>query len=120
MLGLVHEALLGAAVDGLVLACMLHQYMRYMWLVLWVLLTTADLVVERLGVGLAGVGLSASGDLVGAAGEGLLGLVEGGLGGVGGLDGVVSMKWRRSVGMEGDEPSSPQPWCGNLCGMLRT
>jgi hypothetical protein len=50
-----------------------------------VLRTTTDFVVERLGVGLAGVGLSASGDLVGAAGDRLLGLVEGGLGGVGGL-----------------------------------
>jgi hypothetical protein len=117
MLGLVHEALLGAAVDGLVFACMLHQYMRYMWLVLWVLLTTADLVVERLGVGLAGVGLSASGDLVGAAGEGLLGLVEGGLGRVGGL-GVVLV----DVGEQSQVyvPSSHQPWCESLCGMLRT
>jgi hypothetical protein len=101
VLGLVHEALLGATVDSLVLGA-------------------AELVMDLLGVGLARVGLGTASDLVGSAGEGLLGLVEGGLGGVGGLDGVVSMKWRRSGGKEGDEPSSPQPWCGNLCGMPQT
>lgn len=63
MLGLVHEALLGAAVDGLVLAA-------------------AELVADGLSVGLAGIGLRATSDLVGAAGDALLGLVEGGLGGV--------------------------------------
>jgi hypothetical protein len=43
-----------------------------------------------LGVRLAGVGLGATGDLVGAASEGLFGLVERGLGGVGGLWPCVS------------------------------
>lgn len=66
VLGLVEEALLAAAVDCLVLAA-------------------AELVVGLLSVRLARVGLSATGDLVGAAGERLLGLVEGGLGGVGSL-----------------------------------
>jgi hypothetical protein len=72
VLGLVQEALLAAAVDCLVLA-------------------PAKLVGGLLGVRLARVGLGAAGDLVSAAGDGLLGLVEGGLGGVGGLDGSVSM-----------------------------
>ena len=67
VLGLVHEALLAAAVDRLVLAA-------------------AKLVGGLLGVRLARVGLGAAGDLVGAAGERLLGLVEGGLGGVGSLE----------------------------------
>lgn len=72
VLGLVHEALLAAAVDRLVLAA-------------------AKLVRGLLGVRLARVWLGAAGDLVSAAGEGLLGLVEGGLGGVGSLGGSVSM-----------------------------
>lgn len=58
VLGLVHETLLGAAVDGLVLAA-------------------ADLVAGRLGVGLARVGLGATDNLVGAAGDALFGLVCG-------------------------------------------
>ena len=58
VLGLVHEALLGAAVHGLVLAA-------------------ADLVAGGLGVGLARVGLGAAGNLVGATGDALLGLVCG-------------------------------------------
>jgi hypothetical protein len=53
----------------------------------WRARTATELVGNFLGVGFAGVGLGAASDLVGAAGEGLLGLVEGGFGGVGGLDG---------------------------------
>lgn len=56
VLGLVHETLLGAAVDSLVLAA-------------------SDLVAGGLSVGLAGVGLGAAGNLVGATGDALLGLV---------------------------------------------
>jgi hypothetical protein len=58
VLGLVHETLLGTAVDGLVLAA-------------------TDLVAGGLGVGLARVGLGATDNLVGAAGDALLGLVCG-------------------------------------------
>jgi hypothetical protein len=66
MLRLVHEPLLRPSMHSLVLA-------------------TADLIVQRLRVALARVGLRAACDLVGAASDGLLGLVEGGLGRVGSL-----------------------------------
>lgn len=58
MLGLVHEPLLGTAVDSLVLA-------------------TTEFVASRLGVGLGRVGLRATDDLVGATSDALLGLVYG-------------------------------------------
>jgi hypothetical protein len=64
MLGLVHETLLGASVDRLVLAA-------------------AELVGHLLSSRFARVGLRAASDLVGSAGDAFLGLLEGGLGGVG-------------------------------------
>jgi hypothetical protein len=64
MLGLVHEALLGAPVDCLVLA-------------------TAELVGHLLRSRFARVRLRAAGNLVGSAGDAFLGLLERGLGGVG-------------------------------------
>jgi hypothetical protein len=70
MLGLVHEALLGATMNSLVLAA-------------------AEFVVHLLGGRLAGVGLGTTSDLVGATGDGLLGFIEGGLGRVWGLGGNV-------------------------------
>jgi hypothetical protein len=57
--------------------------------------TATELVGNLLGVGFAGVGLGAASDLVSAAGEGLFGLVEGGFGGVGGLDGGL-VKYSKS------------------------
>lgn len=71
MLRLVHEALLGASVDRLVLA-------------------TAELVRHLLRSRFARVGLRAASDLVGTAGDAFLGLLEGGLGGVGSLSSGVS------------------------------
>jgi hypothetical protein len=66
VLGLVHKTLLRAAMDGLVL-------------------TAAELVADGLGIGLAGVWLRPSSDLVGRSGDTFLGLVEGRFGGVGSL-----------------------------------
>lgn len=63
VLGLVRETLLASAVNSLVLAA-------------------AELVADGLGVSLAGVGLSATSDLVGATGDALLRTVEAGLGGI--------------------------------------
>lgn len=71
MLSLVQEAAMGAAMNSLVLAA-------------------AEFVAGRLSVGLAGVGLRATSDLVGAAGNAFFSLVEGGLGGVGSLSKDVS------------------------------
>ena len=59
-----------------------------------VVLGAADLVAKRLGVGLAGVGLRLARHLVTGVGERLLGLVEGGLGGVWGLERAVSERVR--------------------------
>jgi hypothetical protein len=55
--------------------------------------------------------LGLAGGLVGGAGEALLGLVEGGLGGVRGLGGlaVVAVRGMHNI------RASPQPWCGNPC-----
>jgi hypothetical protein len=66
VLGLVHEALLGASMNRLVLA-------------------TTELVGDLLCGRLAVVGLGAASDLVGTAGDAFFGLLEGGLGGVGSL-----------------------------------
>jgi hypothetical protein len=76
MLRLVHEPLLAPSVHRLVLA-------------------TANLVVQRLRVALARVGLCAARDLVGAASDGLLGLVKGGFGGVGSLGWLVESTSRK-------------------------
>lgn len=62
-------------------------------------------------------GLSLASDLVAGAGDGLLGLVEGGLGGVGSLA-SVSEKVRKLL--RGNVRASPQPWCGNPCELLQT
>jgi hypothetical protein len=70
MLGLVHEAFLGATMNSLVLA-------------------TSELVVHLLAGRLAGVGLGTTSDLVGATSDGLLGFIKGGLGRVWGLGGNV-------------------------------
>jgi hypothetical protein len=66
VLGLVHETLLRAAMNGLVL-------------------TAAELVADGLSIGLAGVWLRATSDLVGRSGDAFLGLVEGRFRGVGSL-----------------------------------
>jgi hypothetical protein len=65
ILGLVHDALAGAAMNFVVLAA-------------------ADLVAERLSSGLVGVGHDATADLVAGVGEGLLHFFGGGFAAVGG------------------------------------
>jgi hypothetical protein len=87
MLRLVHESLLGSSMHSLVLA-------------------TADLIVQRLCGALARVRLCAARDLVGATSDRLLGLVEGGFGGVGSL-GLVSGKDGWARGKEGRTSFSP-------------
>ena len=63
--------------------------------------------------------LGLAGGLIGGAGDGLLGLVESGLGGVGSLD-AVSGVVRVSEEGKGNVRASLRPWCGNPCVRLRT
>jgi hypothetical protein len=76
VLGLVHETLLRAAMNGLVL-------------------TAAELVADGLSIGLAGVWLRATSDLVGRSGDAFLGLVEGRFGGVGSLGNPTLVLFQR-------------------------
>lgn len=84
VLDLVHHTATGSSVNVLVLGA-------------------ADLVAEFLSSGLVVVGLSLAGDGVTSSGDALLGLVEGGLGGVGShlLLGLDIVRRGNGLAMEG-------------------
>jgi hypothetical protein len=70
-------------------------------------LAAAKFVVSLLCVGLAGVGLGAASDLVGAAGQGFFGLVESGFRGVGSLKRLLVQVQGRGARERGRTSFSP-------------